>query len=69
MSTDLAKKLIKSVKETKIYTDFYHIPVDELERKLQIYIDTRGTLDLNQFYSYYNGYNRIKRHNAIVFYK
>jgi hypothetical protein len=66
---DIAKKLIKKVKEVRIYTDFYRMPIDELERKLQIYIDTYPALDLNRYNAIYNGYNRLKKHTGIVFYK
>ena len=69
MNRDIAKKLLKKVNEVKIYTDYYRIPIDELARKLQVYADTTGKLDLKDFTTCYNGYCRFRKHDKIVFYK
>lgn len=69
MNRDIAKKLLKKVKEVMIYTNYYNIPIGELNNKLQVYVDTTGKLDLKDFNTAYNGYSRFRKHNTIVFYK
>ena len=69
MNRDIAKKLLKKVKEVMIYTKYYSIPLDELAKRLEVYVDTTGKLDLKDFTTAYNGYSRFRKHNKIVFYK